>query len=99
MIRGRARLPFKPRPFMPRHPFDLILCEGAFPRVKPLDDNGLTSSLMQRHIDLTPKSQEQADILNLVNRIQAILDNLVVAPGSFESCVSWFFNCWSVEMN
>lgn len=79
-------MPFKPRTFLPRHPFDLILCEGAFPRVKPFDDSPLTSVLMARNTELTPKPQEQSELLNLVNRVQAILDNLVVAPGAFESC-------------
>jgi len=79
---------FAARSYMPRHPFDMILCEPAFPRVKPLDDSPLTSALMQRNTDLTPKPQEQAELQNLVNRVQAILDNIVVAPASFETCVS-----------
>jgi interleukin enhancer-binding factor 2 len=39
MGRGMGRPgPFKVKPFVPRHPFDLALCESAFPRVKPLPD-------------------------------------------------------------
>lgn len=34
---GVMRAPYKPKPaFVPRHPFDFILCEPAFPRVKPV---------------------------------------------------------------
>lgn len=41
MGRGGMRVPFFakknfPPAFVPRHPFDMALCEQAFPRVKPL---------------------------------------------------------------
>lgn len=41
MGRGGMRMPFFPKKnftpsFVPRHPFDMALCEQAFPRVKPL---------------------------------------------------------------
>jgi hypothetical protein len=37
---------------------------------------------------LSPSSHEQTSVLNLVTKIQAVMDNLVVAPGTFDACVS-----------
>lgn len=35
--------PFKIQKFVPRHPFDTVLCEPAFPRVKPaVNDEAFT---------------------------------------------------------
>lgn len=34
--RGGLRVPFKPKTYVPRHPFDMALCEPVFPRIKPL---------------------------------------------------------------
>ena len=43
---------------------------------------------MKRNTDLTPSTQEQAAILALVTKIQGVLDNLSISPGSFDAAVS-----------
>jgi len=45
---------------------------------------------MKRNTDLTPTPKEHTAVLNLVTKIQQVLDNLIVAPGTFDACVSIF---------
>ncbi|XP_034662678.1 interleukin enhancer-binding factor 2 homolog [Drosophila subobscura] len=85
-MRGGIRPPFK-KTFVPRHPFDLTLAEVFFPKVAPaVDDSALTAALLKRNQDLSPTASEQTAIGNLVTKVQAVLDNLVVAPGDFNTC-------------
>ena len=48
----------------------------------------LLQALTKRNTDLTPSQTEQTAITNLVNKIQAVLDGLIVSPGNFDACVS-----------
>lgn len=76
--------PFKP--FIPHLPFDLTQCETAYPRAKATaDDKPLTDALLKRAQDLTPSPGEQAAVLNLVTKINAVLENLVIAPAGFDA--------------
>jgi hypothetical protein len=74
---------------LPRHPFDLTLAEMAFPRVgTPVDDSAFTAAILKRSQELTPSASEQAAISNLVSKVQAVLDTLIVTPEKLPNAVS-----------
>ncbi|XP_025410113.1 interleukin enhancer-binding factor 2 homolog [Sipha flava] len=102
MVRGSGRIsmnrfppslagPMVP-PFMsrrvPRHPFDIVLCEGAFPRVKPgahtTEESAFNAALLKRAQILTPSSEDHSALLGFVTKIQSILDNIIISPGKTE---------------
>ena len=47
--------------------------------------SAFSEAVLKRHTLLTPPPKEQEAVANLVTKITAVLDNLIVAPGSFEA--------------
>ena len=45
-------------------------------------------ALVKRNQDLTPSEKESSAIINLVYKVQGVLDTLIITPGAFDSCVS-----------
>lgn len=78
-----------PKPFVPHIPFDLAQCsESAWVKCRPANepvDKAFSEAVKKRHTLLTPSPKEQEAVANLVTKITGVLDNLIVAPGSFEA--------------
>lgn len=69
------KLPFN------RLPFDLLLCDRAFPRVTPLpDEEPFTQALTKRANDLTPPAEELAAVTTLVSKVQEVLEKIKTTP-------------------
>lgn len=84
----RGGIPPPPRRFPPkyiphmRHPFDLVLCENAFPRAVPRPDEELFEQiLLKRNEELTPSEQDLALIQGFVQKVQAVFDKLIISSG------------------
>jgi len=77
------------KPFVPHIPFDLAQCsESAWVKCRPANepvDKAFSEAVKKRHTLLTPSPKEQEAVANLVTKITGVLDNLIVAPGSFEA--------------
>lgn len=43
-------------------------------------------ALVKRSQDLTPTEKEQTAVNSLVSKIQAVLDTLIISPGTFDAC-------------
>lgn len=80
---------FRPSPgqkFVVTHSaFDLFKSAGTFQRAAAeADENALTQALLRRNQELTPSSQEQAAVLNLVTKVTDMIDTLIVSPDAVE---------------
>lgn len=80
---------FRPSPgqkFVVTHsPFDLFKASGSFQRAAPeADEAALTQALLKRNQELTPSSQEQAAMLNMVTKVTDMIDTLIVSPDATE---------------
>jgi interleukin enhancer-binding factor 2 len=80
----------KPRPpFIPHVPFDIVLAEPAFPPVRTIPapvEEAFMAALVKRNQDLSPSEKESSAIINLVYKVQGVLDTLIITPGAFDAC-------------
>lgn len=77
------------KPFIPHVCFDFIQAELAFQRVKPerpAEEKAMADALIKRNQDLTPTPNEQSHLLNMITKVQTILDNIILSPGDFDAC-------------
>lgn len=86
-MRGRGDMSMRrfPPKYIPhtRHPFDYILTENTFPRVTARGDEEQYGQILQkRNEELTPSESDLALIQGFVQKVQAVLDKLIVASGN-----------------
>ncbi|RWS15703.1 interleukin enhancer-binding factor 2-like protein [Dinothrombium tinctorium] len=72
----------------PRPPFDIYMVEDFFPKVNPTNDldSLLTQAILKRNADLTPSPEEQTNLVNLVSKVQIVIENITLTPGNFDAC-------------
>ncbi|OQR75424.1 interleukin enhancer-binding factor 2-like [Tropilaelaps mercedesae] len=89
-MRGRmigGPRPFFKKQFIPHIPFDLYLTGPILQRVSPpWDDSELTAALIKKAHELTPSDAEHQSLLNLVTKLQSVLDQITVDPRGFDAC-------------
>lgn len=78
--RGRGRGGRGPaKMYVPHVPFDFVMSEQAFPRVKPAPDDELfTQALVKRSQALTASPQDQTAILSYVTKVTNAFDAIIV---------------------
>ncbi|XP_054156054.1 interleukin enhancer-binding factor 2 homolog [Oppia nitens] len=72
----------------PRPPFDIYMVDDFFPRVAPIADHDtqLSTAILARNTELTPTPEEQTNIINMVSKVQMVLENITLSPGTFDAC-------------
>ncbi|RWS18575.1 interleukin enhancer-binding factor 2-like protein, partial [Leptotrombidium deliense] len=72
----------------PRPPFDVYMVEDFFPKVVSTSDTDslLTQAILKRNSDLTPSPEEQTNLVNLVSKVQIVIENISLNPGNFDAC-------------
>jgi interleukin enhancer-binding factor 2 len=65
------------------------MVQDFFPRVTPPteQDTNLTQAILGRNAELTPTPDEQTNLVNLMAKVQIVLENLTLSPGSFNACL------------
>ncbi|CAF1336638.1 unnamed protein product, partial [Didymodactylos carnosus] len=67
--------------------FDFLSSPESFPAIKePSDDKSLLEDIMERNQYLTLEQSENFLLMNFTNKVQLILDQLVLQSGSFTGC-------------
>lgn len=68
-------------------PFDFVLCEANFPKVREQDDSDLSQAIVKRLQEINPTAAEQAAILSLVNKVKVEIEKIASNPEMLVSVV------------